>query len=98
MSKEYIGSQEHFEDEVNAYYDKQEHMNKDQEKAIEKEMYEQMERDLFTEHSCRSCIYLYWNEGENIFDCQLGYLGKWSYADIDSINECEDYKQPTPST
>ena len=43
-------------------------------------------------HSCRNCRRLYWNEFEKIYDCQLGYLGKWSYADIDGTNECEDYE------
>ena len=39
MAKEYIGSQEHFEDEVNAYYDQKEQMERD--------MHEQMERDYY---------------------------------------------------
>ena len=29
MAKQYIGSQEHFEDEVNAYYDRKEQMERD---------------------------------------------------------------------
>ena len=47
MAKEYIGSQEHFEDEVNAYYDQKEQMERDIQKQYEKEMYEQMERDYY---------------------------------------------------
>lgn len=33
--KEYIGSQEHFEDEVNAYYDKKEQFEKSQSQGQE---------------------------------------------------------------
>ena len=47
MAKEYIGSQEHFEDEVNAYYDQKEKMEREMQKQYEKEMYEQMERDYY---------------------------------------------------
>ena len=45
MAKEYIGSQEHFEDVVNAYYDQKEQMQK----QYEKEMYEQMELDYWND-------------------------------------------------
>jgi hypothetical protein len=37
MTKEYIGSQEHFEDEVNAYYDQKEEMEKQQKIEYEKQ-------------------------------------------------------------
>ena len=46
MAKEYIGSQEHFDDEVNAYYDIKEQIERDMQQ-YEKEMYEQMERDYY---------------------------------------------------
>ena len=45
MAKEYIGSQEHCEDEVNAYYGQKEQMERDMQKQYEKEMYEQMESE-----------------------------------------------------
>lgn len=39
--KEYIGSQEHFEDELNAYYEQEKYMNE----QIEKQYYEQTNSD-----------------------------------------------------
>ena len=47
MVKNYIGSQEHFEDEINAYYDQKEQMEREMQKQYEKEMMEQMERDYY---------------------------------------------------
>ena len=47
MAKEYIGSQEHFEDVVNEYYDQKEQMGREMQKQYEKEMLEQMERDYY---------------------------------------------------
>ena len=55
MAKQYIGSQEHFEDEINAYYDKKEQMEREMQKQYEKEMMEQMERDYYEQQP---------NEGE----------------------------------
>jgi acyl-CoA reductase-like NAD-dependent aldehyde dehydrogenase len=49
MAEEYIGSQEHLDDEVNAYYDQKEQMERDMQKQYEKEMYAQMEKDHYTE-------------------------------------------------
>ena len=48
MAKEYIGSQEHFEDEINAYYEQKEEMEREMQKQYEKEMMDQMERDRCT--------------------------------------------------
>lgn len=39
MAEEYIGSQQHFEDCINEYYDQKE--------RYEKEMYAQMEKDYY---------------------------------------------------
>lgn len=50
MNNEYIGSQEHFEDEINAYYDQKEQMERDIQKQYEKEMMEQMERDFYNQN------------------------------------------------
>ena len=50
MEEQYIGSQEHFEDKVNAYYDQNEQMEREMQKQYEKEMMEQMERDYYEQH------------------------------------------------
>ena len=54
MAKEYIGSQEHFEDEVNAYYDQKEEREKQQEreyqKQYEKDMKAEYEKDMLNQH------------------------------------------------
>ena len=44
MAKEYIGSQEHFEDEINAYYEQKEEMEREMQKQYEKDMMEEMEK------------------------------------------------------
>jgi len=51
MAKEYIGSQEHFEDEVNAYYDQKEKMERDMQKQYEKDVIKQMERDFYAQQT-----------------------------------------------
>lgn len=43
MGKEYIGSQEHFEDSVNAYYDELEERARQQEKEINRQIDQQIE-------------------------------------------------------
>ena len=47
ITKLYIGSQEHFEDEINAYYDQKKEMDREMQKQYEKEMMEEMERDYY---------------------------------------------------
>lgn len=47
MSKEYIGSQEHFEDCVNEYYDQKEQIERDIQNQYEKDMSQQIERDFY---------------------------------------------------
>jgi hypothetical protein len=47
VSKEYIGSQEHFEDEINAYYDELEERNRQQEKEINDQIYREMEQEQY---------------------------------------------------
>ena len=50
MAKNYLGSQEHFEDEINAYYDQKEQreqMERDYYEQMERDYYEQMERDYY---------------------------------------------------
>jgi len=49
MAKEYIGSQEHFEDVVNAYYDQKEQMERDMQQQYEKDMMNQIERDFYAQ-------------------------------------------------
>jgi len=63
MAKQYIGSQEHFEDEINAYYDQKEQMEREMQKQYEKEMMEQMERDYY-EQMERDYYEQQANEGE----------------------------------
>ena len=46
-------------------------------------------------HSCSRCKWLYWNEGENQFDCGLGYLGKAVKDDSQQKNDCNDF-EPCP--
>lgn len=54
MTKEYIGSQEHFEDEINAYYDQKEEREKQQEreyqKQYERDMKSEYEKDMLNQH------------------------------------------------
>lgn len=47
--KQYIGSQQAFEDQVNDHYDEIERMNKEQERQIEREVYKQMESDYLSQ-------------------------------------------------
>lgn len=47
MAKKYIGSQEHFENEVNAYFDQKEQIDIYMQKQYENDMVEQMERDFY---------------------------------------------------
>ena len=51
MAKEYIGSQEYFEDGVNAYYDQKEKMERDMQKQYEKDVIKQMERDFYAQQT-----------------------------------------------
>ena len=51
MTKEYIGSQEHFEDEVNGYYDQIEKMEQDMQKQYEKDVIKQMECDFYAQQT-----------------------------------------------
>jgi len=46
-------------------------------------------------HSCSRCKWLYWNEGENQFDCGLGYLGKSVMNDLQRENDCDDFDHCT---
>jgi hypothetical protein len=46
-------------------------------------------------HSCSRCKWLYWNEGENQFDCGLGYLGKAVKDDLQEKNDCNDFEHYT---
>ena len=48
-------------------------------------------------HSCSRCKWLYWNEGENQFDCRLGYLGKVVKDDLQQENDCNDFEHCTQS-
>ena len=43
-------------------------------------------------HSCSTCKWLYWNEGEKQFDCCLGYLGKAVKDDLQQENDCNDFE------
>jgi hypothetical protein len=45
--KEYIGSQEHFEDEVNAYYEQKEQFEWEQQKQYENEIMKEIEREYY---------------------------------------------------
>jgi hypothetical protein len=45
MSKEYIGSQEHFEDSVNEYYDRLDGINRQMEKDINLQIDQQIEQE-----------------------------------------------------
>lgn len=42
MAKQYIGSQQHWEDSINADYDERERMNREQQKQIDKQIDEQI--------------------------------------------------------
>ena len=53
MAKNYLGSQEHFEDEINAYYDQKEQMEREMQKQYEKAMMEQMERDYYEQQELK---------------------------------------------
>lgn len=46
-------------------------------------------------HSCSTCKWLYWNEGEKQFDCGLGYLGKAAKDDLQQENDCNDFEHCT---
>jgi hypothetical protein len=47
MGKEYIGSQEHFEDRVNAHYDQKKQMEQDMENQYQKELSKLQADDYF---------------------------------------------------
>ena len=42
--KQYIGSQDHFEDEINAHYDEEDRIKKEQEGQVDKQMHEQYQQ------------------------------------------------------
>ena len=47
MGKQYIGSDEHWIDSVNQRYDENEERDRQQQKEIDKQINEQMERDYY---------------------------------------------------
>ena len=47
MAKQYIGSDEHWIDSVNQRYDENEDRDRQQQKEIEKQINEQIERDYY---------------------------------------------------
>lgn len=82
MKNEYIGSQEHFEDSVNADYDHKEEMDKQQEKDMMTEMYAQMERDIQQEI----------NSNNRIFRAVTSIKGKGFMDDLYELMEDSECK------
>ncbi len=93
MAKQYIGSQEHFEDEIDAYYDKKEEMEREMQKQYEKAMMEQMERDYYEQMEREYEEYVKLQnqkELEKMTDKQYNFLRK--YISEELIKEIKESK------
>ena len=88
MAKEYIGSEEHFHDRVDAYYDEKERIEKEQMKQINKQIMSELHRNNDKEPA--KLIY----KGyviERTYGFYIAYPEDGYYYDGEHGNDVQDY-------